>query len=80
MKNVTITLDEATAQWARVHAAEQGISLSRMVGEMLAAKMRHDREYDKAMRQWFSFRPVKLKEPGERFPTREEIYGKRGIR
>jgi len=34
MKNVTITLDEETAAWARVHAAKQNMSVSRMIGEM----------------------------------------------
>ena len=33
MKNVTITLDEEVARWARVMAAEQNTSVSRLVGE-----------------------------------------------
>ena len=37
MKNVTITLDEETAKWTRVHAAERDMSLSRFVGEVLRA-------------------------------------------
>ena len=39
MKNVTITVDEAVLEWARVEAARRGSSVSRMVGEMLAEKM-----------------------------------------
>ena len=35
MKNVTITLDEDTAQWIRVQAANRATSVSRVVGEML---------------------------------------------
>jgi hypothetical protein len=35
MKNVTITLDEKVARWARIRAAEEETSLSRLVGEML---------------------------------------------
>jgi hypothetical protein len=80
MKNLTITLDDATLQWARVHAAERGISISRMVGEMLRAKMRKNGEYERAMRQFLSLRPLKLKKPGERYLTREEIHDRRGIR
>jgi hypothetical protein len=36
MKNVTISLDEETAAWARVEAAKAGKSLSRYVGDLLA--------------------------------------------
>ena len=35
MKNVTITLDEDLAKWARVQAAMQSKSLSRMIAEIL---------------------------------------------
>jgi hypothetical protein len=44
MKNVTITLDEKTAAWARQHAARRNISLSRFVGELLHEKMGESRE------------------------------------
>jgi hypothetical protein len=40
MKNVTIVLDERVADWARIEAAKRRTSVSRMVGEMLAEKMR----------------------------------------
>ncbi|MGH6956010.1 MAG: hypothetical protein ACREEW_05030 [Caulobacteraceae bacterium] len=36
MKNVTISMDEETAAWARVEAARAGKSLSCWVGEQLA--------------------------------------------
>jgi hypothetical protein len=80
MKNITITLDEETAAWARVHAAERGLSLSRMVGEMLQREMRGAREYDEAMRRFLSKRPVMLRLAGERFPTREELYDRPRLR
>jgi hypothetical protein len=38
MKNVTISLDEETAAWARVEAAKAGKSLSRYVGDLLAER------------------------------------------
>lgn len=38
MKNVTISLDEDTASWARVEAAKAGKSLSRYVGDLLSEK------------------------------------------
>jgi hypothetical protein len=38
MKNVTITLDEEVARWARIRAAELETSVSRLVGQMLKEK------------------------------------------
>jgi hypothetical protein len=52
VKNVTITLDEKTAAWARSHAAERDMSLSRFVGELLEKTMRESREYRRAMRSY----------------------------
>lgn len=36
MKNVTITLDERLAKWARVEAAKAGKSLSRWIGDLVS--------------------------------------------
>jgi hypothetical protein len=71
MKNVTITLDERAAEWARVRAAEKDMSLSRFVGEMIHKEMRHSREYEKAMREALAAKPLKLE---GRYLTREELY------
>ena len=74
MKNVTITLDEGTAAWARVHAAEQNMSLSRFVGEVLRERMRWSREYEEAYRAWREEKPFDLKGPWKPYPKREELY------
>ncbi len=80
MKNITITLDQETAAWARVHAAERGMSVSRMVSELLQLQMRDAREYDEAMRRFLAKPPVKLRRAGERFPSREELYDRPRLR
>jgi hypothetical protein len=80
MKNVTITLDEKTAAWARSHAAERDMSLSRFVGELLEKTMRESREYRRAMRSYLSRQPTRLKKGGERYPPREELYDRRSLR
>ena len=80
MKNVTITLDEETAMWARIHAAEHNTSISRMVGEMLAQRMRELSAYDHAMRSWLAKRPVKLGRAGKRYPGREELHDRARLR
>jgi hypothetical protein len=74
MKNVTITMDDAVADWARIEAAKRNTSVSRLVGEMLAEKMRHDDAYEVAMRDAMKFEPIKFEAP---FLTRDEIYAER---
>lgn len=80
MKNVTVTLDAQTAAWARLHAAERNVSLSRFIGEMLHERMRHSREYDEAMRGWLAEKPLKLKGPAARYPKREELHDRPVLR
>jgi hypothetical protein len=80
MKNVTITLDEKTAAWARGHAAQHAMSLSRFVGELLEKTMRQSREYERAMRSYLSRRPKVLKKRGARYPRREELHERHGLR
>jgi plasmid stability protein len=74
MKNMTITLDEEVARWARIRAAEKDTSVSRLVGEMLREKMRNEAVYQSAMQQYLTQRPKKLKKPGTRYPRREELH------
>ena len=80
MKNITITLDPQTASWVRILAAEKSTSVSRLVGDILRERMNHQREYERAMRHFLSRQPVMLGEPGERLPTREEIYDRPVLR
>jgi len=76
MKNVTITLDEDVARWARIRAAELDTSVSRLVGEMLREKMLDSEKYDQAQREYLSQKPLKLRKPGVKYPKREELYGR----
>jgi hypothetical protein len=74
MKNVTITMDDAVADWARIEAARLNTSVSRLVGEMLAEKMRRDDTYAVAMQEALKFEPIVFEAP---FLTREQIYAER---
>ena len=74
MKNVTITLDEDTANWARLAAARQATSVSRFVGELLRERMREVRAYDEAMRQYLARPPFRQRGPTERYPSRDELH------
>jgi hypothetical protein len=81
MKNVTITLEEDVARWARIRAAELDTSVSKLVGEMLKEKMRGDRKTQQQAIKDFLNRPgYALNFPGGRLPKREEIYDRPGLR
>jgi hypothetical protein len=72
MKNVTVTMEDSVADWARMEAARRNTSVSRLVGEMLAEKMRHDDAYERAMREALEFKSIGRSDG--RYPTREEIH------
>jgi hypothetical protein len=80
VKNVTITLDEKTAAWARRHAARQDMSLARYVGELLEKTMRESREYERAMQRYLARPLTKLKKSGSRYPSREELHERHRLR
>jgi len=72
MKNVTVTMEDSVADWARIEAARRNTSVSRLVGEMLAEKMRHDDAYERAMREAIEFKSWGASDG--RYLTREELY------
>jgi hypothetical protein len=74
MKNVTITLKEEVARWARVKAAEKNTSVSRLLGEMLQERMQEEEAYRLAMDQYLSLSPQTLKKASKRYPRREELH------
>ena len=80
MRNVTITVDAETAAWARVHAAQRNMSLSRFVGGILRQHMRESREYEDAMRRWFSSKLVIRRKRTERRLARDDLHDRSGLR
>jgi hypothetical protein len=58
MKNVTVTMEDHVADWARMEAARRNTSVSRLIGELLAEKMRHDDAYERAMREVLEFKSM----------------------
>lgn len=80
MKNVTITLDDETATWARVYAAERNSSVSRLVGEMLRERMLETRAYDEAMRKFLAKAPAKLSSRNTSYPARDQRHDRTGLR
>ena len=76
MKNVTVTMEDSVADWARMEAARRNTSVSRLVGELLGEKMRHDDAYERAMNEWMQ-RNVSYVSDGKPYPKRDEIYAER---
>lgn len=75
MKNVTVTMEDSVADWARLEAARRNTSVSRLVGEMLAEKMRHDDAYERAMREALEFKSWGTSDGV--YPGREDTYRRR---
>jgi hypothetical protein len=80
MRNLTITVDEKVARWARIWAAKQGSSISKLVGKLLEEQMRHEQGYATAMRRDLAREPLELKEPGTSYPSREDLHDRGGVR
>ncbi len=80
MKNVTITLDEDVARWARVRAAERDTSVSRLLGELLRELMARELTYHAEMQQYLVREPQPLSKPGSRLPSRDELHERSDLR
>ncbi len=77
MKNVTVTLDEETARWARIEAARNEMSVSSYLRELLRERMVGEVAYAASMQRYLSRRGKKL---GGSLPTREEVHDRAGLR
>jgi hypothetical protein len=52
VKNVTISLDEELAHWARRKAADEDISVSKLIARMLDRERRASDQYWRAFEEW----------------------------
>ncbi len=80
MKNVTITLTEDVARWARIRAAERNTSVPRLVGEMSREEMRREGGYEAAMRRYLERPAAVSNEGGAAYPRREALHDRPGLR
>ena len=74
MKNVTITLDEDVVRLAKVWAASNDTSVSRMLGEELRKKMLAEQHYRRAQKRFLSKSPKPLKSAGTSYPDLDSLY------
>ena len=77
MKNVTVTLDDETARWARIEAAKREQSVSAFLRSMLRERMIGDAGYAAAMERYLSRASRRL---GGRRPTRDELHDRADLR
>ena len=78
LRNVTVTLEEDVARWARIEAARQDTSVSRLLGALLKERMSAQDDYEKAMRRALGREPF-LRSKG-RYLTREEAHDRHRLR
>jgi hypothetical protein len=80
VKNVTITLEEEVALWARIRAAERNTSVSRLVGEMLRERMRGDQAYEAAMAGYLARKPSVVSDRRRPYPSRDALHDRTRVR
>lgn len=80
MKNVTLSLDEDVARWARIRAAEMDTSVSRMLADQLREMMARDTSYRSAMERYLAKPARVLQEAGLPYPSREGLHDRADLR
>lgn len=80
MKNVTLSLDEDVARWARIRAAELDTSVSRMLSDQLRDMMTRDTSYRSAMERYLNQPARVLHEAGSPYPSREGLHDRADLR
>ncbi|MDE0621119.1 MAG: hypothetical protein OXH83_05565 [Bryobacterales bacterium] len=79
MKRITIALPDDLIRRLCVKAAEDDLSVSRWLAELLQGMRLREDGYEVAMRSYLEMKPRKLDWPGGRRPTREELYDRPGL-
>ena len=74
VRNVTIALDDETARWARIEAARQDMSVSRLVGGLIREQMTRESRYERARRSYLAQPPTDISSRSGSYPSREEMH------
>ena len=80
MRNITVTLDDETARWARIEAAKREMSVSRFIRDTLRERMGGQALYDAAMQRYVSRQATPLRRDATPLPSREETHDRAGLR
>lgn len=79
LRNVTITLEDDVARWARLEAARENMSVSRFVGDVLAERMRREQDYETAMERYLAVKPRNVS-GGRSYPSRADLHDRSAVR
>ena len=74
VRNVTISLDDETARWARIEAARRETSVSRLVAGLLREQMRCNGRYARARRSYLGRPPAALQTEPAAYPDRDALH------
>jgi len=80
LRNVTVTMDEETARWARIEAAKRDLSLARFLGEILHERMVGQDAYATAKGRYFAQEPRVHRRSGQALPARDELHDRSSLR
>jgi hypothetical protein len=72
LRNVTVTLEEDVARWARLEAARKDVSVSRLLGTLLRERMIQQDAYERAMKRALARKPF-LNNDGK-YLSRDEVH------
>jgi hypothetical protein len=78
LRNITVTMEENVARWARIEAARAEMSVSRFLANILQERMASQDGYAAAMRRALARKPF-LKTDG-RYPSREDVHDRSRLR
>jgi hypothetical protein len=78
LRNVTVTLEEDVARWARIEAARKETSVSRYLGDLLRERMLEKSAYESSMRRALTRKPF-LETDGH-YLSREETHDRARLR
>ena len=73
MKNITVSLPEELARWARLWAAEEDSSVSALLARLLQEKRESESRYQAAMTQFLSVKATIISD-GSAYPSRESLH------
>lgn len=78
LRNITVTLDEEVARWARIEVARNDTSVSKFLGDILKERMVDRERYAAAMKRALNRKPY-LTSVGH-YLSREEAHERQHLR
>ncbi|HEU5232001.1 MAG TPA: hypothetical protein VFU50_04010 [Terriglobales bacterium] len=78
LRNITVSLEDDVARWARIEAARRKTSVSRLLGGILKEEMQSRDGYQRAMRRALKRKPF-LNTSGAH-PSRDDIHERSRVR